>query len=326
MAAESTPPHEMSQQNQAGAKPRTSTPSSRPSPRGLTPDPNLTETQLVEPRNVASPVPNHSLVICKRVGSGHVVRRVIPPNKIFRTYLRRRRQSFFAYAVPHGRKWLTFKNSYSIPGPVSNVELSFTLTYEVEHHAKLVEMLRDDPLQVLQRKVEAKFAQFAQELTWATPTAEDYALESYSLPYSELRQLNASEACAAPLFEDLQAFALDYGLQVTGLLVSRDLSQQDRDFLREMERLRQAEKLQNLQHRITLNESVFQELLQKLRVLIGRIDPDSVAVDMIEKLREFTALLQGLVALPPADRAAHLGHSATNPAPTKGTDRRTAQG
>lgn len=270
------------------------------SPGELAQKPNLTAAQLVKRQDDTSPQPNHSLVICKKIESGYVIRRFIPPNKVFRPFLQGSSKLFFAFAVPHGNKWLSFTRTYSTTEPTPEIRLSFTLTYQVEHPAKLVEMLGDDPLQTLQSTAEAEFDRVIQQLTWANPLMGGMALERFSLPEAQPRRMGNNEAIIASLFRLLQDLALEYGLLVNRLAISRDLSAQERVFLEKREQLRHEEELQHFRHRITLKESTFNELLGKLRLLISRVSgPGSEEwTEAIKELREFVKILEELVALP----------------------------
>ncbi len=276
-----------------------------PSPQSSTPGPStarprLTEAQLVKVQGDVSPLPNHSLVLCKRVSSGYVIRRVIPPNRSVRQLLGSRRRLFFTYAVPHGQKWLSFTKSYLTPEPAPTIQLSFTLTYHVERPARLIEMLGDDPLQALQGAVEAEFGRAIQQLTWASSLTDGMILERYSQPPAQAQRMSNNDALVASLFTSLQTFAREYGLLVTGLSVVRDLSAQEHEFLDQRDKLRREEELQRLRHRITLKDSTFDELLAKLRLLISRAAGPATEGwnETIEELRQFVKMFQEFVALP----------------------------
>jgi hypothetical protein len=273
--------------------------------------PNLTLSQLVKVQGDASPLPNHSLVLCRRVEAGYVIRRVLPPNRVFRPALASRRRLFFSYAVPHGKKWLSFTRSYSTPEPASTIQLSFIVTYHVQQHVKLIEMLGDDPLRAVQSAVEAEFGRAIQQLTWASLLSEGMVLERFSLPLQHAQRMSNNDAILAALFAGLQAFALEYGLLIMGLSVSRDLSAQEHDYLDKRENLRHEEELQRLRHRITLKDSTFDELLAKLRLLISRTSGPATEgwSETIEELRQFVKMFQEFVALP-ASEPAQLASSA----------------
>jgi hypothetical protein len=216
--------------------------------------PNLTtEQRIVKPVLDANPIPDHDLVIFKKVGGGYRFHSVINPDLgggpsflskvVFGA-------NFVNYAVTRDRNLrykLAVESLYSADhvGPFS---LQLTLLLCVESSQLLVEKLESDPLLRLEQEVREVLGGVASRMSWSAIEAEAGEFENQLLAEHVMNDAGARVSSLVCL----QEFALPVGLRLKGIQVSRTFSAEIGEEMRVSKEEERQRKIAEAQHKTAL--------------------------------------------------------------------------
>jgi len=203
--------------------------------------PNLTlEQKLVKPALDANPVPDHHLVIFRRVGGGGLRFHSLlgPDDKLGLVDKVRLGSSVAVYAVTRDQN---LRHNMNIPAlksadHVGPFALNLTLAFRITDPQVLVEKLESDPLERLEREAREVLGRVASRMDWSEIQASAHNFEDHLL--STAIQDESGRRVPSLIF--LQRFAEELGLELKGIQVSRQLpaevGEAARVLLRERER------------------------------------------------------------------------------------------
>lgn len=185
--------------------------------------PNLTtEKELVKPALDTHPIPDHDLVIFRKVGGGLRFHSLLGPydrlSLIDKLFLG---SSVTVYAVTRDQN---LRHKMSVAGLksadlVGPFTLEFTLTLRIVDPRLAVEKLESDPLGRLEREVREMLGFVASRMEWSEVQAPACDFEDRLLS-STVRDESGRRV---PSLAFLQGFARELGLELKGIQVSRQL-------------------------------------------------------------------------------------------------------
>ena len=186
--------------------------------------PNLTTDQrLVKPALDANPVPDHDLVVFRRVGGGGLRFQSLlgPADKLGFVDKVLLGSSVTVYAVTRDQN---LRHKMSVAGlksadHVGPFTLDLTLALRITDPQTLVEKLESDPLGRLEREVREVLGRVASRMDWSEVQAPACDFEDQLLSSTVMDE--AGRRVASLAF--LQGFAAELGLELKGIQVSRQL-------------------------------------------------------------------------------------------------------
>ncbi len=186
--------------------------------------PNLTlEQKLVKPALDANPVPDHDLVVFRRVGGGGLRLHSIlgPDDKLGLVDKVRLGSSVAVYAVTRDQN---LRHKMNIPAlksadHVGPFALNLTLAFRITDPQVLVEKLESDPLGRLERETREVLGRVASRMDWSEVQASAYNFEDHLLSTA----IQDESGRRVPSLAFLQRFAEELGLELKGIQVSRQL-------------------------------------------------------------------------------------------------------
>lgn len=186
--------------------------------------PNLTlEQKLVKPALDANSVPDHDLVIFRRVGGGGLRFHSLlgPDDKLGLVDKVRLGSSVAVYAVTRDQN---LRHKMSIPGlksadHVGPFALNLTLAFRIANPQVLVEKLESDPLGRLEWEAREVLGRVASRMDWSEIQASAYNFEDHLLSTA----IQDESGRRVPSLAFLQQFAEKLGLELKGIQASRQL-------------------------------------------------------------------------------------------------------
>lgn len=186
--------------------------------------PNLTmEKKLVKPALDANSVPDHDLVIFRRVGGGGLRFHSIlgPGDKLSLVDKLSLGASVAVYAVTRDQN---LRHEMSVAGlksadHVGPFTMDLTLSLRSTNPQVLVEKLESDPLGRLEREVREVLGRVASRMDWSEVQAPACDFEDQLLSSTVLGEAGRR----VPSLAFLQGFAAELGLDLKGIQVSRQL-------------------------------------------------------------------------------------------------------
>lgn len=186
--------------------------------------PNMTtEHKLVKPALDANPVPDHDLVVFRRVGGGGLRFHSVlgPDDRLSLINKLSLGTNVTAYAVARDQN---LRHKMSIAGlksadHVGPFTLELTLALRITDPQTLVEKLESDPLGRLEREVREVLGRVASRMDWAEVQSPACDFEDQILSSSVLDE--SARRVASLAF--LQGFAAELGIELKGVQVSRQL-------------------------------------------------------------------------------------------------------
>ena len=203
--------------------------------------PNLTtEQKLVKPALDANPLPDHDLVLFRRVGGGGLRFHSIlgPDDRLSLVDRIALGSSITAYAVTRDQK---LRHKMSVPelksaDHVGPFTLDLTLGLRIAEPQVVVEKLESDPLARLEREAREVLGRVASRMDWSEVQAPACDFEDQLLSSTVMDESGRRVASLA----FLQGFAEELGLELKSVQVSRQLpaevGEATRVRLREQER------------------------------------------------------------------------------------------
>lgn len=186
---------------------------------------------LTEERRVAwkiqgiGPDPVHTLVIFKKVGTGKILHKILPPGYVLKLGWRESADSYVAYAISNDENLRhSFSRKYQSLNQVKTFTLHFILEFAVSEAQDLALKLEGrDPLKSLEDEVASMLSTTARHLPW-----EEVRQES---PNFGLRLLEAEATKGSgerrENFAYLQFFARSLGLDLRHVDITRSLTEVD---------------------------------------------------------------------------------------------------
>lgn len=186
--------------------------------------PNLTtEQKLVKPALDANPVPDHDLVVFRKVGGGGLRFHSLlgPDDKLSLIDKLSLGSSVTVYAVTRDQN---LRHKMSVPGlksadHVGPFTLELTLALRIEDPQVVVEKLESDPLGRLEREAREVLGRVASRMDWSEIQAPACDFEDQLLSSTVMDESGRRVASLA----FLQGFAAELGLELKGVQVSRQL-------------------------------------------------------------------------------------------------------
>lgn len=188
--------------------------------------PNLTtEHRLVKPALDANPIPDHELVVFRKVGGGLRFHSLLGPGErlglVDKVLLG---SSVTVYAVTRDQN---LRHKVAVPGlksadHVGPFSLDLVLALRITDPRILVEKLESDPLGRLDREVREILGRVASRMDWSEVQAQACDFEDQLLASA----LTDESGRRVPSLTFLQRFAAEFGLELKAIQVSRQLPAQ----------------------------------------------------------------------------------------------------
>jgi hypothetical protein len=186
--------------------------------------PNITlEQKLVKPALDANPVPDHNLIVFRRVGGGGLRFHSLlgPDDKLGLVDKVRLGSSVAVYAVTRDQN---LRHKMNIPAlksadHVGPFALNLTLAFRITDPQVLVEKLESDPLGRLEREAREVLGRVASRMDWSEIQASAYNFEDHLLSTA----IQDESGRRVPSLALLQQFAEELGLELKSIQVSRQL-------------------------------------------------------------------------------------------------------
>jgi hypothetical protein len=176
------------------------------------------EARLVKYVNGVDPMPDHYLVVFKKVGNGRRFHATLSAGEKLRRSIFASPSSFITYAVPSDTDLRhRFNRPYQTHEQTHSFILYFTVEYRISDPRALVEKLDSDPLQRLEDEIHSAILQTTKLLSWP-----DIEQEQIDLEYL-LFQATSGTAGTISNLEKLKLFAQAQGIEVRRIAVSRKL-------------------------------------------------------------------------------------------------------
>lgn len=184
---------------------------------------NITEqAKIVRETKGFHPVPDHDLVVFRKVGDGLKFQEIVPPNRIFKPKLFESATSFVTYAVSKDDSLRhVFHRELDYKDQTRSFTLRFALVYQVANPLRIVEKLSTDPLLRIEQEAGEIFRVALRPLDWSV--IEDEA----ALERACLFQQAADGTGASTNLDLIQRFARKIGIEVRSVSISRILNEEE---------------------------------------------------------------------------------------------------
>lgn len=211
--------------------------------------PNLTlDQRLVKPALDANPVPDHDLVVFRKVGGGGLRFHSLlgPHDKLRLVDKVLLGANVTVYAVTRDQN---LRHKMAVPAlksadHVGPFTLNLTLALRITDPRILVEKLESDPLGRLEKEVREVLGRVASRMEWSDVQAPACDFEDHLLSTTVMNETGKR----VPSLAFLQGFSLELGLELKGIQVFRQLpaevGEAARVLMRELEQRKIDEELQ----------------------------------------------------------------------------------
>jgi hypothetical protein len=219
---------------------------------------NLTlDQKLVKPALDANAVPDHCLVVFRKVGGGGLRfhSRLGPHDKLgwVDKILLGANVAVYAVTCDHNLRYKVKVSALKSADHVGPFTLDLTLAFRINDPRILVEKLESDPLGRLEKEVIEVFGRVASRMEWSDVQARACDFENHLLSMTVTHETGKHITSLA----FLQGFAVELGLELKGVQVSRQLPAEVGEGARV--RMRESEKRkvdEELQKSALLNEQL----------------------------------------------------------------------
>ena len=211
--------------------------------------PNLTlDQRLVKPALDANPVPDHDLVVFRKVGGGGLrFHSLLGPRdklRLIDKFLLGANVTVYAVTRDQNLRYKVMVPALKSADHVGPFTLDLTLALRITDPRLLVEKLESDPLGRLEKEVREVLGRVASRMEWSDVQAPVCDFEAHLLSTTVM---NETEKRTASLVF-LQGFAVELGLEIKSIQVSRQLPAEvggaARVLMRELEQRKIDEELQ----------------------------------------------------------------------------------
>jgi hypothetical protein len=245
-----------------------------------------------------SPVPDHDLVIFKKVGAGLEFRDLVPAGKRFQKKLLDW-GDYEAFAVSRDEN---LRHVFSHPDThldqIHSYILRFTLLFEVSNPRRLAEKLDGDPLRRLQQETIELLGGAARHLDWHILVTESLELERTLLG----KETTSEQGVVLTNLEKLRRVAKDLGISLGTISIQRSLPKRETDVPEKVRDLQDTAFIEAVKHELDEqrqrregqlrgNEAVTQVTLEVLRDTSATADARRRIRDLSETGREALKLI-----------------------------------
>ena len=221
---------------------------------------NLTkDKRIVFTAQDTNPIPNHALVIYKKVGQGQVHVTTLPPGESFKPNFLERcftvvgYTHFVAYAVNYDDQLsFTFTHDIKHSDHLHSFSLNFHLKYRVKNPMRLVDRLDSDPLSRLQEEAVKIVGSAVTSLPWFK------VKEAISLREETSLQSTSSG------FDELENFANNLGLELLEINFTHSIPDNHLEAERAVEAAKTSEIINTAQHNPKKQAKQYEKELEKI--------------------------------------------------------------